>query len=117
MSNGRQVGSPARVAFFGLASVLSSAASAHAVALDASGCAGCGSRASPIEIVLPIELQAQLLYSLPIAGHLVTPDAIAERVLQNPRLRATIGATSTGKGASGPVLEPGVGGTRADPFD
>jgi len=117
MSNGRQVGSPARVAFFGLASALSSTAGAHAVAADAQGCTGCGSRASPIEVVLPVELQAQFLYSLPIAGHLVTPDAIAERVLLDPRLRATTGTPSTGKGASGPVLEPGVVGTRADPPD
>jgi hypothetical protein len=62
-------------------------------------------------------LQAQFLHSLPIAGLLVTPDAIAERVLLNPRLRATIGVPSTGNGASGPVIEPGVVGTRADPPD
>jgi hypothetical protein len=86
MSNGFQIGSPARVAFFGFASALTS-------------------------------VQTQFLHSLPIAGLVVTPDAIAERVLPNPRLRATIGTPPTGKGASGPVMEPGVVGTRADPPD
>jgi hypothetical protein len=119
MSNDRQVGFFARVALLGLASALASAASAHAAVADAdvNVCTGCGSRASPVEVILPFELQAQFLHSLPIAGLLVTPDAIAERVLLNPRLRATIGVPSTGKGASGPVFEPGVGGTRADPPD
>jgi hypothetical protein len=119
MSNDRQVGFFARVALLGLASALASAASAHAAVADAdvNVCTGCGSRASPVEVILPFELQAQFLHSLPIAGLLVTPDAIAERVLLNPRLRVTIGVPSTGKGASGPVIEPGVVGTRADPPD
>ena len=117
MSNIRQVGSRARVALLGLASALASAAGAHAAVADVDVCTGCGSRASPVEVILPFELQAQFLHSLPIAGLLVTPDAIAERVLLNPRLRATIGVPFTGKGASGPVIEPGVVGTRADPPD
>jgi hypothetical protein len=117
MSNGRQVGSPARVALAGLVSAFSFAGGAHAAVADAHGCTGCGSRASPIEVILPFELQAQFQHSLPIAGLLMTPDAFAERVLLNPRVRATIGAPSTGKDASGPVLEPGVVGTRADPPD
>lgn len=117
MSNRRHVGSPARVAFLGLASAFSSAAVAHAAVADVRACTDCGSRASPAEVMLPFELQAQFPHSLPIAGLLVTPDAIAERVLLNPRLRATIGVLSTGKGASGPVIEPGVVGTRADPPD
>jgi hypothetical protein len=117
MSNARRVGSPARVACLGLASALSSAASAHAVVQAAPDCPGCGSRESPIEVALPFALQAQFFHSLPIAGFLVTPDAIAERVLLNPRLRAPTGQPLTGMGQVNPIPGSGVGGTRADPPD
>jgi hypothetical protein len=117
MPNGRHVGSPARVAYLGLASVLSSTAGAHAVAPATPIAAGCGSRENPIEVALPFELQAQLFHSLPIAGFLATPDTIAERVLLNPRLRAPTGRPLTGMGRANPISGSGVAGTHADPPD
>ncbi len=46
-----------------------------------------------MEIVLPLEMQANLFRSLPIAGLMVTPDAIAQLVLLNPRLCIMYGPT------------------------
>ena len=70
-----------------------------------------------MEIVLPLEMQANLFRSLPIAGLMVTPDAIAQLVLLNPRLRATTGRPSSGNGTAYPIDESSVVGTRADPPD
>ena len=70
-----------------------------------------------MEIVLPLEMQANLFHSLPIAGFMVTPDAIAQLVLLNPRLRATTGQPSSGNGAAYPIDKSSVVGTRADLSD
>ena len=70
-----------------------------------------------MEIVLPLEMQANLFHSLPIAGLMVTPDAIAQLVLLNPRLRATTGQPSSGNGTAYPIDESSVVRTRADPSD
>ena len=78
---------------------------------------GCGGPENAIELALPPEMQARLFHSLPIAGLMVTPDAIAERVLTNPRLRATASQPSSGKGTAHPIPESGVVSTRADPPD
>jgi hypothetical protein len=78
---------------------------------------GCGSPEDPMEVVLPLEMQADLFRSLPIAGLMVTPDSIAQLVLLNPRLRATTGQPSSGNGTAYPIHESSVVGTRADPSD
>ena len=75
---------------------------------------GCAGPEIPLEVVLPPELQAMLFHSLPIAGMIVTPDAIAERVLTNPRSRATAAPSITGKDAGNPTIESGAVGTHAD---
>ncbi|MGH8243991.1 MAG: hypothetical protein ACRETY_11655, partial [Steroidobacteraceae bacterium] len=62
----------------------------------------------------PPGLHARLFHSLPIAGLLVTPDAVAQLVLMNPRLRATTAHPITGRGAAYPVFESGVVDTHAD---
>jgi hypothetical protein len=77
----------------------------------------CGTQENPIEVVLPAEVQASLFHSLPIAGLVSTPDAMAERVLSDPRLRATTVMHLTGKGVAHPVHKPGVVCTHADLID
>ena len=79
--------------------------------------AGCGGPEDPMEVVLPLEMQANLFHSLPIAGLMVTPDSIAQLVLLNPRLRATTGHPSSGNGTAYPIDESSGVGTRADPSD
>ena len=71
--------------------------------------------ATPVDAGLASEWPDSLFHSLPIAGLVVTPDAIAERVLQNPRLRATASQPSSGKGAAYPIPESSAVSTRADP--
>ena len=70
-----------------------------------------------MEIVLPLEMQTNLFHSLPIAGFMVTPDAIAQLVLLNPRLRATTGQPSSGNWTAYPIDESIGVGTRADLSD
>jgi hypothetical protein len=109
---------------FALAITAPSLAAAHSAGAtpSANGHEACGSREHPIEVMLPFELQAKLFHSLPIAGLLpvagllVTPDAIAERVLTNP-LRATTDQPLTGNGGPHPVGRSGVVATHADPPD
>jgi hypothetical protein len=103
MPSRNQVGIRARIACLSLASA----------SIPLAG----GGPTDPIEVVFPPELQASLFHSLPIAGLLVTPDAIAERVLLNPRLRATTSQPSSGKGTAYPIPESNVVSTRADPPD
>jgi hypothetical protein len=100
---------------FALAMTAPSLAAAHSAGAtsSANGHEACGSREHPIEVMLPFELQAKLFHSLPIAGLLVTPDAIAERVLANP-LRATTDQPLTGNGGPYLVGRPGVVDTHAD---
>jgi hypothetical protein len=107
----------ARLAGLGLAFLAPVVAGAHSASAagTAAGHGACGSREHPIEVVLPFELQANLFHSLPIAGLLVTPDAIAERVLTDPRLRATTDSSLTGMGGPYLVDRPGVVDTHADP--
>jgi hypothetical protein len=68
------------------------------------------------EIRLPVEMQTSLFHSLPIAGHMVTPDQVAERVMTNPRLRVTAGLPYSGKGTANPIYQSGVADTHADPL-
>lgn len=75
-----------------------------------------GSHANPIEISLPIDLQASFFHSLPIAGHMVTPDQVAQLVIPNPRLRVTAGLPYSGKGTAYPIHQSGVADTHADPL-
>jgi len=93
------------------------ACAAQAMGHPGQSVVGCGTRENPIEVLLPPELQAQLFHSLPIAGLLSTPDSVAQRVLQDPRLRATTAPSLTGMGRAHPVSQPGVVCTRADLFD
>jgi hypothetical protein len=72
---------------------------------------------NPIDVSLPPELQGNDFHSLPIAGLVVTPDAIAERVLLNPRLRATVSQPFSGMGAAYPIPESSAVSTHADPSD
>lgn len=85
-----------------------------AQAMSGSRSPACGTQENPIEVVLPADFQASLFHSLPIAGLVSTPDAMAERVLQDPRLRATAVTHLTGKGVAHPVHKPGVVCTHAD---
>jgi hypothetical protein len=114
---------PAGLAAFALAMSAPPLAAAHSAgAASQNGHASCGTREHPIEVVLPFEIQANLFHSLPIAGLLpvagllVTPEAIAERVLTNP-LRATTDPPLTGNGGPHPVGRSGVVATHADPPD
>jgi hypothetical protein len=118
MSGETQYRLPTCLAAFALAIGVPSIAGAHSEGAAASqnGHGACGSREHPIEVMLPFELQAKLFHSLPIAGLLVTPDAIAERVLTNP-LRATTDQPLTGNGGPYLVGRPGVVDTHADPPD
>lgn len=70
----------------------------------------------PIEELPPIEMHTDIFHSLPIAGHMVTPDQVAERVMTNPRLRVTAGLPYSGKGTANPIHQSGVAGTHADPI-
>jgi hypothetical protein len=75
----------------------------------------CGSPADPIEVLLPFEMQASYFHSLPIAGLLLTPDTVAQRVLMNPRVRATSARPISGKkGLTHPTDPWSVVDTRAD---
>jgi len=115
MSNNHQVGIPARIACLSVAGAWMPAAFATVDVANPGERAASGGPSDPIEVVLPFEMQANLFHSLPIAGLLVTPDAIAERVLLNPRLRATTSQPSSGKGAAYTIPESGVVSTHADP--
>ncbi len=77
----------------------------------------CGSPTDPIEVLLPFEMQASYFHSLPIAGLLVTPDNVAQRVLTNPRARATTAKPLSGKKGQAYAIDPSnVVDTRADRF-
>ena len=77
----------------------------------------CGSQGDPIEVALPFEMQASYLNSLPIAGLLVTPNGVAQRVKLNPRVRATTATPVSGKkGLAHPNDPSNVVDTRADRF-
>ena len=106
----------ARIACLCLASAWAPVSATRALGDDVRDVPGSGPD-NAIEVVLPPELQAMLFHSLPIAGLLVTPDTIAERVLTHPRLRATAAPPITGKGEVYPVRESGAVGTRADLTD
>lgn len=109
------VGFPARVITLMLACHCMPAAFANSTGHEPRERPGCGGPADPMDIVLPLEMQANLFRSLPIAGLMVTPDSIAQLVLLNPRLRATTGQPSSGNGTAFPINESGVVDTRADP--
>jgi len=117
MSKNRLPGIPARIACLGIASAWVAAAVANGDAAAPGGPPACGGPTDPIEVQLPLEMQASLFHSLPIAGLVVTPDAVAERVLLDPRLRATTSQPSSGKGAAYPIPESSAVSTRADPSD
>lgn len=117
MSNKRLPKVSARIACLSLACAWALQSSAHAIVEASQDRPGYGGPDDPIEVILPPEVQAMLFRSLPIAGLLVTPDAIAERVLTNPRSRATAPPPTTGKGEVHPVLELDAVGTGADPPD
>lgn len=93
------------------------AANASSTGQESRGRPGCGGPEDPMEIVLPLDLQANLFHSLPIAGFMVTPDLIAQLVLMNPRLRATTGHPTSGMGTAYPIYESNVVDTRADRAD
>jgi hypothetical protein len=108
------LGIPARLACLVVAGAWMPAAVANVDAAAPGSHPACGGAADPIEVQLPLEMQASLFHSLPIAGLLVTPDDIAERVLLDPRLRATASQPSSGKGAAYPIPESSAVSTRAD---
>ena len=114
MSSRHLVGIPVHIACLGILCMCMPAAAANVDAAAPDQSPACGTATDPIEIALPLEMQASLFHSLPIAGLLVTPDAIAERVLRNPRLRATASQPSSGKGAAYPIPESSAVSTRAD---
>lgn len=87
---------------------------AAAQAQSARGVPAYGSAEAPVEVILPFELQASLRHSLPIAGHVVTPDMIAQLVTTDPRLRATTGLPYSGKGMAYPIHQSDAVGTHAD---
>jgi hypothetical protein len=76
----------------------------------------CGSAGNPVEVLLPFEMQVSYLHSLPTAGLLVTPDAVAQRVLMDPRLRATTSLPTTGKGVVYPIKRSGFAVKRSDEY-
>ena len=114
MPSRHQVRIPARIACLCVASASLPAANANVDAAAPGHQPGCGGPTDPIEVVLLFDMQATLFHSLPIAGLLVTPDAFAERVLLNPRLRATVSQPSSGMGAAYPIAGSSAVGTRAD---
>jgi hypothetical protein len=105
----------ARIVAFCVASAALPFAAAHANGRATVGGQSCGSQGDPIEVALPFEMQASYLHSLPIAGLLVTPDSVAQRVLTNPRVRATTARPVSGKkGMAHPTDPWSVVDTRAD---
>jgi hypothetical protein len=73
-----------------------------------------GGQENPIEVILPFEMQASFHRSLPIAGHMVTPDQVATLVTTNPRLRVATGQPISGTGTAYPIDESNAADTHAD---
>jgi len=117
MTSNHRVGISVRLACLGIAVAWMPAAVAHVDAAAPGNHPARGGPTDPIEVFLPLEMQASLFHSLPIAGLILTPDAIAERVLLDPRLRATASQPSSGKGAAYTIPESSAVSTRADPSD
>lgn len=117
MSKSSQPRILARLAAFVVACAALPLAHAGSSGREPPGAAASGAPDDPIEVVFPPGMHARLFHSLPIAGLLVTPDAVAQLVLMNPRLRATTAHPITGRGAAFPVNESGVVDTHADPSD
>jgi len=108
---------PARLTSLCRVSVLLPFPGARAMGHEISGRSIYGGPDESLEVVLPFELQASFFHSLPIAGLMVTPDQIAQRVLLNPRLRVTTGLPISGKGIAIPIDESDVVDTHADPME
>jgi hypothetical protein len=109
-----QIGSPSRILGSCLVALLIPWASTSVAERDAAAMSGTGSRLDPIEVILPFEMQASFFHSLPIAGHVVTPDQVAQLVQMNPRLRVTTGQPSSGTGAPQATNQSIVVDTHAD---
>lgn len=114
MSNLSQPRILARLAGLVVACATLPLAHAGSSAHEPPGASASGAPDDPIEVVFPPGMHARLFHSLPIAGLLVTPDAVAQLVLMNPRLRATTAHPITGRGAAYPVNESGAVDTHAD---
>jgi len=106
-----------RLAVLCLVVLLTPFAIGLAISQAIAGRTGDGGIEEPLEVVLPLEMQASIFHSLPIAGHMVTPDQIAQQVLKNPRSRATTGLPISGTGTAVPLEERGVVDALADPMD
>jgi len=75
----------------------------------------CGSPTDPNEVLLPYEMQASYFHSQPIAGLLVTPDDLAQRMITTPRGHATTAKPLSGKsGTANPISRSRNVGRRAD---
>jgi hypothetical protein len=109
-----QIGSPSRILGTCLVALLIPWARAGVAERDAAAMPGTGSADDPIEVILPFEMQASFFHSLPIAGHLVTPDQVAQLVQMNPRLRVTTGQPFSGTGTAQTMDQSNVVDTHAD---
>ena len=117
MTSSKQVRFIARIAAFCFACAALPYAAANPNARATASSQTCGSQGDPIEVALPFEMQASYLNSLPIAGLLVTPNGVAQRVKLNPRVRATTATPVSGKkGLAHPNDPSNVVDTRADRF-
>ena len=117
MSNASRIRITARIVAVRVICAALPVAAAHANGRVTVNPQTCGSPADPIEVLLPFEMQASYFHSLPIAGLLVTPDSVAQRVPPNPRARATTARPLSGKkGQAYPNDLSNVVDTRADRF-
>jgi hypothetical protein len=116
MSQSNQLRFTTRLVAFAIACTASLFVQADADRRATTDQQACGTQGNPIDVMLPYEMQASYLHSLPIAGLLVTPDAAAQRVLSDPRLRATTAKPTSGKGMAYPIDPSSVVVTRADRF-
>ena len=117
MSNSNQVRFTARIVAFCVACAALPVAAANLNGRATVSSQTCGSQGDPTEVALPFETQASYLHSPPIAGLLETPDGAAQRVIMNPRVRATTARPISGKKGSAYPIDPSSGVvTRADRF-
>lgn len=117
MSNSNQVRFTARFVALCVACAAPSFAAANPNGRAMASSQACGSQGDPSEVVLPFETQASYLHSLPIAGLVATPDGAAQRMLMNPRVRATTTRPDSGKkGMAHPIDPSNVVDARADRF-
>jgi hypothetical protein len=115
MTTSEQVRFIARIAAFCFACAALPYAAANPNARATASGQTCGSQGDPIEVVLPYEMQASYLHSPPIAGLLVMPDDLAQRMITTPRVPPTTARPLSGKsGLEHPISRSRNVGRRAD---